>query len=105
MAIEGNLAHVGLADICQLLAMGRKGGCLTVSNRPHYGSIYFDDGRVSYAFVANRPDRLGGLLVSNGVVTAEQLDAAVVTQGKEPARRLGEILVDTGSLEQDDLDH
>jgi len=105
MAIEGNLAHVGLADICQLLAMGRKVGCLTVSNRPHYGSIYFENGRVTYAFVANRPDRLGGLLVSNGAVTAEQLEAAVETQGREPARRLGEILVDTGSLERAKLEH
>lgn len=103
MAIEGNLAHVGLADICQLLAMGRKTGCLTVSNRPSYGNIYFAKGRVVYASVLNRPDRLGDLLVKNGVITEEQLTQGIAAQGEEPGRRLGEILMGQGSLAEDDL--
>jgi tetratricopeptide (TPR) repeat protein len=103
MAIEGNLAHVGLADICQLLAMGRKTGCLTVSNRPSYGNVYFAKGRVIYASVLNRPDRLGDLLVKNGVITEEQLTQGIDAQGKDPGRRLGEILMGQGSLVEEDL--
>jgi hypothetical protein len=103
MAIEGNLAHVGLADICQLLAMGRKTGCLTISNRPNYGYVFFENGRVIYASVLNRPDRLGDLLLGNGVITNEQLASAVVEQERSGGR-LGQILVEKGSLSQEDLE-
>ena len=69
MAIEGSLQDVSLADICQLLAMGRKTGCLTITDRSNFGYIYFRDGRVIYASVLNRRDRLGELLVRNHVIT------------------------------------
>ena len=77
MAIEGNLAHVGLADICQLLAMGRKTGCLTVKDEGNLGYVHFEAGRVIYATVMNRPERLGDLLVASGAIEREQLGAAL----------------------------
>lgn len=103
MAIEGQLEDVGLADICQLLAMGRKTGCLTVTDRSSFGYIYFDGGRVVYANVLNRPDRLGELLVRNGVITRDELSAAMEQQAREPGRRLGRILVDQGSFTEEEL--
>jgi tetratricopeptide (TPR) repeat protein len=105
MAIEGQLEDVGLADICQLLAMGRKTGCLTVTDRSSFGYIYFDGGRVVYANVLHRPDRLGELLVRNGVITRDDLSAAMEQQAREPGRRLGRILVDRGSLTEEELVH
>ena len=72
MAIEGQLKDVGLADICQLLAMGRKTGCLTVTDHSNFGYIYFEQGRVIFSTVLNRPDRLGDVLVKNGVITGEE---------------------------------
>ena len=51
MAIEGALQDVSLADICQLLSMGRKTGCLTMTDRSNFGYIYFESGRVIYASV------------------------------------------------------
>ncbi|MDT8340713.1 MAG: DUF4388 domain-containing protein [Longimicrobiales bacterium] len=103
MAIEGSLQDVGLADICQLLAMGRKTGCLTMTDRSNFGYIYFREGRVIYASVLNRPDRLGELLVRNQVVTRAQLAAAMEEQGDSRSARLGEILVRQGALEQDEM--
>ena len=41
MAIEGALADVSLADISQLLAMGRKTGCLSLTDQGNFGYIYF----------------------------------------------------------------
>lgn len=103
MAVEGSLGEVSLADICQLLAMGRKTGCLTITNRSSFGYIYFENGRVIYASVLNRPDRLGDLLVRNGVVSPGQLSDAMETQRKDPGRRLGRILVDEGLLTEEKL--
>jgi tetratricopeptide (TPR) repeat protein len=104
MAIEGSLADVALADICQLLSLGRKTGCLTVTDRSNFGYVYFEKGRVVYASVLNRPDRLGDLLVKGGVISNEDLARAVELQRNEGEARLGEILVDIGALSRQDLE-
>ncbi|HSM03709.1 MAG TPA: DUF4388 domain-containing protein [Longimicrobiales bacterium] len=103
MAIEGALQDVGLADICQLLAMGRKTGCLSITDRSNFGYVYFRDGRVIYSAVLNRPDRLGELLVRNHVVSRSDLSAAMETQARDRGSRLGQILVDQGALSEEDL--
>ena len=103
MAIEGALQDVALADICQLLAMGRKTECLSLTDRSNFGYIYFDDGRVIYASVLNRPDRLGELLVRNNVITRNDLSAAMEAQAHERGARLGELLVRNGALTKEQL--
>lgn len=104
MAIEGSLVDVSLADICQLLALGRKTGCLTVTDRSNFGYIYFENGRVVFASVLNRPDRLGELLVKNGAIQRGDLSRAMEEQSRESGKRLGEILVGFGALSQDELE-
>jgi tetratricopeptide (TPR) repeat protein len=103
MAIEGALQDVSLADICQLLGMGRKTGCLSITDRSNFGYIYFENGRVIYASVLNRKDRLGELLVRNHVITRKDLSRATEMQTSRKGRRLGEILVDIEALEQGEL--
>lgn len=103
MAIEGALQDVSLADICQLLGMGRKTGCLSITDRSNFGYIYFQQGRVIYASVLNRRDRLGELLVRNHVITRKDLSAGMERQSEEKGKRLGEILVEMGALSQEDL--
>ncbi|MEX2528334.1 MAG: DUF4388 domain-containing protein [Gemmatimonadota bacterium] len=103
MAIEGSLSDVNLADICQLLAMGRKSGCLRVTDRTNFGYIFFEKGRVTYASVLNRPDRLGELLVRNKIITRPQLSSAMESQAHHPGRRLGQLLVEQGYLTEEQL--
>lgn len=103
MAIEGSLQDVNLADICQLLSMGRKTGCLSITDRSNFGYIYFDEGRVIHASVLNRPDRLGELLVRNHVITRKDLSQAMEHQALERGKRLGEILVEQGSIDEENL--
>lgn len=104
MAIEGSLQDVSMADICQLLAMGRKTGCLSVTDRSSFGYVYFENGRVIYASLLNRPDRIGELLVRNGVVTEAQLDEAVATQEeRRGGTPVGEVLLERGAITTDDL--
>jgi len=103
MAIEGALQDVSLADICQLLQMGMKTGCLSITDRSNFGYIYFEKGRVIYASVLNRRDRLGELLVRNHVITRKALSDAVAIQNESKGKRLGEVLVETGAISQEDL--
>ena len=103
MAIEGALQDVSLADICQLLGMGMKTGCLTMTDRSNFGYIYFEKGRVIHASVLNRPDRLGELLVRNHAITRKDLSAAMERQATQRGKRLGEILVEQGALDEETL--
>src|SRR3954470_13597890 len=98
MAIRGSLKEASLPDVLQLLAMGKKTGCLSVAHRTSFGYIYFDKGRISYASVVNRRDRLGDVLVKSGTISQRQLDDAIAAQGRQRDKRLGELLVEQNAL-------
>lgn len=106
MAIKGSLKEASLPDVLQLLAMGGKTGCLSVTDRSNFGYVYFEKGRIVYATLLNRRDRLGDILVKDEVISREQLDVAVEEQGeRRDGRRLGEILRDHGHLDEETLKH
>jgi tetratricopeptide (TPR) repeat protein len=104
MAIKGNLKEASLPDVLQLLAMGQKTGCLALTDRSNFGYIFFARGRITYASIVNRRDRLGDLLVKNGLLRATDLSAAIEEQGRDPASRLGEILIRRGSITREQLE-
>ena len=54
MAIRGSLNEASLPDVLQLLAMGRKTGCLGLTFANNFGYIYFADGSISHASIVNR---------------------------------------------------
>src|SRR5258706_10030874 len=104
MAIKGSLKEASLPDVLQLLALGQKTGCLSIADRSNFGYIYFDKGRICYASIVNRRDRLGDILVKHEKISQEQLDAAIHRQGKERNKKLGEILVAQDVLTQQELE-
>lgn len=104
MAIKGSLREASLPDVLQLLAMGQKTGCLSVSHRSSFGAIYFDRGRICYATIVNRRDRLGDILVKSGLVAREVLDEVVSDQDEHRDLRLGDLLVARGAIDREVLD-
>ena len=103
MALKGALTDVSLADISQLLGMGGKTGCLSLTHQENRGYVYFEEGKVIFASVVNRPDRLGDLLVANEVIDEKQL-AAAMAQHQVSGTRLGEVLVQVGDVTQETLE-
>jgi tetratricopeptide (TPR) repeat protein len=103
MAIKGSLKEASLPDVLQLLAMGKKTGCLAVTHRNNFGYIYFDKGRICYASIVNRRDRLGDILVKAGSITQTQLDLAIAAQNAHREKRLGELLVAQGAITREEL--
>jgi len=104
MAIKGSLKEASLPDVLQLLALGQKTGCLAIADRSNFGYIYFEKGRISYASIVNRRDRLGDILVKHGTITQKELAAAIHRQDKERDKKLGEILVGMAIITQADLE-
>ena len=103
MAIRGNLREASLPDVLQLLAMGKKTGRLSMAQKQSFGNIYFNKGRISFASVVNRRDRLGDVLVKHGLITRAELDSAIAEQSHQPERRLGEILVNKQMIAREEL--
>jgi tetratricopeptide (TPR) repeat protein len=103
MAIKGSLKEASLPDVLQLLSMGKKTGCLAVTHRNNFGYIYFDKGKICYASIVNRRDRLGDNLLKAGSITQGQLDLAIAAQGKHRDMRLGDLLVQDGAITRDAL--
>ena len=105
MAIKGSLKEASLPDVLQLLSLGRKSGCLAITDRSSLGYIFFEHGRISYATVVNRRDRLGDILGKRGRITAQQLEEAIRLQDRDRDKKLGEILVETGAISRAELEH
>lgn len=104
MAIKGSLKEASLPDVLQLLALGKKSGCLAVADRQNFGYVYFDEGRICYASIVNRRDRIGDLLVKNGRVSPEQLEEAIALQEQRRDSKLGELLVEISAVTRNDLE-
>jgi hypothetical protein len=104
MAIKGSLKEASLPDVLQLLALGQKTGCLSIADRSNFGYIYFDRGRICYASIVNRRDRLGDILVKHELITQEQLESAVQAQVRQRDKKLGEILVVQSAISQPNLE-
>ncbi len=101
--IRGNIAEAALADVVQLLALGRRSGRLSVARDGELGTMYFVDGYVAHAALAHRRDPLGTVLVRAGVLDDADLRAALVEQAAQPDTPLGVILVRRGCVPHDVL--
>lgn len=106
MAIEGPLKELGIHDVFQLLDVSRKTGVLRITSkiRHNQGTVYFDAGAVVYADIQSNPHRLGDLLVRSGKIGDGDLSRAQEMQQRGDQRRLGEILVDIGSITARELE-
>ncbi len=104
MAIKGSLREASLADVVQLLFLGRRTGCLSVASERNFGSIWFDDGWIVHAGLVSRTDRLGERMIAAGRLTPAQLDEAIAVQQAVPGRRLGAVLVRLGYFSAADLE-
>jgi tetratricopeptide (TPR) repeat protein len=103
MAIKGSLKEASLPDVLQLLAMGKKTGCLAVTHRSNFGYVYFNKGLISYASIVNRRDRIGDILLKAGAITQIQLEEAIEAQSLHRDKRIGELLVAQGSVSREKL--
>jgi DNA-binding NarL/FixJ family response regulator len=101
----------GVSDAAMLLARmfaqgatGRVGFRRGASEHNESGDIvvFFDQGRPVFASSSEVRDRMGGLLVREGKITATQYERCQ-TVVAESGRRMGEILVDFGYLKRREL--
>jgi hypothetical protein len=74
---------------------------LNITSRGFTKKIYIDHGRIVFALSGDPDDRLGDLLLRDGLITLDQFDAALAQLSS--GKRLGTILVAAGHLSPDNL--
>jgi uncharacterized protein DUF4388 len=102
--LEGTLGTFTLPDIFQLLANTKKTGCLVLSDDHRDGRVWFKDGEVFFALASGGRLALGRRLIGAGVLTTDQLKAALEVQRDSRGLRLGSILVDQGAVDAPTLE-
>ena len=92
MGLKGDLATMGLEDIFQWLAVGKKTGILELKGFQHTKRISFHEGRITGVVSTDPREYLGQYLLAFNRITEEQLREALATQEDENLL-LGRILV------------
>ncbi|UCF02900.1 MAG: DUF4388 domain-containing protein [Deltaproteobacteria bacterium] len=101
VGIKGNLKSLGLSTILQILSSEDKTGVLQFVQGDRIRSIYIRNGKI-VAASGREGLRLGQILYGKGMISQEQLQEAL-EKARETDKRVGEVLLDFGYIEEDDL--
>ncbi|MBU2455712.1 MAG: DUF4388 domain-containing protein [Proteobacteria bacterium] len=102
MNLQGDFEGLTLASILQLLCNDQKTGVLTVTCDNEESRVFFEQGTIVYASASLKEARLGFLMRTDGIISAQQLQKCLAF-AKEEKMHLGKILVDKGYISLDTL--
>lgn len=92
MGLKGDLSTMGLEDIFQWLAVGKKSGVLELRGVLHTKRVSFHEGRITAVWSSDPREYLGQYLLAFSRITEDQLREALATQEDEN-QLLGRILI------------
>ena len=102
MGLKGELATMGLEDIFQWLAVGKKTGILEIKGSSHTKRVSFADGKVTSVWSSDPRDYLGQFLLASNRITEQQLTEALAAQEDEN-QVLGKILVNRNLISEAEI--
>ncbi len=97
----GRLEGIGVPELLWNLCRRRSTGVLHLTERGLTKKIYLAEGRIIFAASSDPDDRLGEMLLREGVVRLAALDRAVARLHE--GKRLGTLLVESGDLSPEQL--
>lgn len=80
MPLTGELEHLPIVDVVQLIHSTRKSGTLNVYSRRGEAQLVFDNGYIVGASHVNDKIRIGQILLESEIITQEELDKALQIQ-------------------------
>ena len=99
--LEGSLKVFEPSAVLQWLNLAETTGELELSVWNNSATIFFEEGHVTFASIANRPIKLGEYLVKEGLLGQKELDRALKKKGRK--MRIGDVLVEMGIIKRDVL--
>jgi hypothetical protein len=99
--LAGRLQGFSLPDLLWALCRNAVTGVLRLRRADVERAVYVEEGRIVFASSSDPDDRLGEQFLRRGVITIDQLEAAIsrLATGK----RLGTLLVEAGHLDAERL--
>jgi hypothetical protein len=104
MSFTGDLEHLSIVDVIQLLHATRKSGTLVVQGRKGESQLVFQEGYIVSANHVDNSIRIGNILVDHGVLSDDQLHLALLDQNiAGPNRKpLIAMLIEQGQVKPDE---
>jgi hypothetical protein len=104
MSFTGDLAHLPIVDVIQLIYTTRKSGTLSIHSQKGDSQLVFNDGYFVSANHLNNSVRIGQILLENNLLSQEHLDQALIEQknagtGRKP---LVATLIEAGYINSED---
>ena len=99
--VNGRLEGLSVPELLWNLCRRSSTGVLHLTSRGITKKIYFSGGRIVFALSGDPTDRLGDLLLRDGLITLDQFEGALTQLSS--GKRLGTILVGEGHLSPDNL--
>jgi hypothetical protein len=104
MSLSGKLEDLGLADIFQILSIGKKTGSLSIKSDKINASVFFRNGLVVRAVTDALESTIGDDLLKAELISEETLKLAREVKKKLTGKCLEEILIDFGSIRLDTIE-
>jgi hypothetical protein len=103
MPLTGELEHLPIVDLIQLIHSTRKSGTLNVCSHRGEGMLIFSNGYIVSASHSQEHIKIGSILLKNKLVTQEEIDRALLLQHKQGAQKkpLVTILLDSCKLSKE----
>lgn len=104
MSFTGDLEHLPIVDVIQLLHATRKSGILRICCRKGESQLVFKDGYIVSANHLNNSVRIGKILIDLGLITQEILDQSLADQKNAGQDRKPLIitLIEKGAVKEKD---
>ncbi|HBA87377.1 MAG TPA: histidine kinase [Geobacter sp.] len=103
MSFDGDLEHLPIVDVIQLLHATGKSGTLTLKSAKGESQLVFHDGFIVCANHVNNSVRIGQVMLDMGLIAKEDLERALHEQQRAGAQRkpIIQTLIEGGMVETD----
>lgn len=104
MSLVGRLEDLALADIFQILSIGKKTGTLLIESEKGNSFIVFKNGLIVRAETDMLDGNIGHELIKKNIVKERVFNIALEVKKELPLKPIAEILLELGSVNRDVLD-
>jgi hypothetical protein len=104
MSLAGRLEDLALADIFQILSIGKKTGTFLVKGTKGTALIVFKNGLIVRAETDDLEGTLADFMLKAGMIRETVLQMAVEVKKKLPAQSLADLLLDLGAVSREALE-
>jgi len=103
MALKGNLRDFSTTQLLNLINLARKTGTLTINGRETRACLCFREGKLIYATLDEKNNRLPAMLHQAGKLTEEQARTIQSQASAKSDKELGLLLINAGYVSQNDI--